>query len=154
GFVYEAKDKSGNDVAIKILHGNVKEEPEMMDSFRRGVTAMRILSERKVNGMVPYVAAWEIPTCTVMDLVLGPNLEEAVDSGFIDSWDSVLRIAIDVVHIIRSAHRLPERVLHRDIRPPNVMLRNYYNDPNDFEVVVLDFDLSWHRDASGLSVDF
>jgi hypothetical protein len=153
GYVYKAEGPEGGEVAIKILHGNVKEEPEMLESFRRGVAAMKILSTRGVTGMVPYVAAWEIPTCTVMELVDGPNLEEAVDSGLVDSWQMILRIAIDLTSILQAAHQLPERVLHRDVRPPNIMLKDFYTDPAEMEVVVLDFDLSWHRDASGMSVD-
>ena len=41
---------------------------------------------------------------------------------------------------------LAERVLHRDIRPPNVMVRNFWSG-DDYEVVVTDFDLSWHIDS-------
>ena len=153
GSVYKAIDNQGRELAIKILHGNVKEEPQMLECFRRGVAAMKILSDRGVPGMVPYIAAWEIPTCTVMELIDGPNLQEAVEAKFVDSWQMVMRIALDLVSIVRRAHQLPERVLHRDLRPANIMLKGYYDDPNNFEVVVLDFDLSWHRDASGLSMD-
>ena len=153
GCVYKAIDAAGGEVAIKILHGNVKEEPQMLECFRRGVAAMKILSDRGVAGMVPYISAWEIPTCTVMELIQGPNLEEAVKAGYVDSWVSIIRIASDIVSIIRSAHQLPERVLHRDIRPANIMLKGYYDSPTTMQVVVLDFDLSWHRDASGLSVN-
>ena len=54
--------------------------------------------------------------------------------------------------VIRAAHQVPERVLHRDVRPANIMLKNFEHDPDNWEVVVLDFDLSWHRDALGNSV--
>lgn len=153
GYVYKAIGISGKEVAIKILHGNVTEEPQMLECFRRGVDAMQILSKNNVKGMVPYIETWEIPACTVMELINGPNLEQAVEWNYVDSWQMLIRIAIDLVSIIRMAHQLPQRVLHRDMRPANVMLKDYDAGADRSEVVVLDFDLSWHRDASGLSVN-
>jgi eukaryotic-like serine/threonine-protein kinase len=152
GQVFEAVSPSGDRVALKLLHQSVKDRPLMLEGFRRGVAAMKILSERNVEGMVPYLQAWEIPACTVMEMVDGPNLEQALDAGYIDTWQLRLRIAHDLVKIIRTAHHLPERILHRDIRPANIMLKGFETMPDSWEVVVLDFDLSWHRDALGNSV--
>lgn len=113
---------------------------------------MQILSDRNVPGMVPYLFSFEIPTCAIMDYVDGPNLDAAIASGRIKDWSSKLRIARSLVGIIRTGHLLPERVLHRDLRPQNIMLRESRSgDPP--EVVVLDFDLSWHKDAAEKSVD-
>jgi serine/threonine protein kinase len=150
--VYRAEATSGEQIAIKVLHGEIRDNREMLQSFRRGVRSMQILSDRKVNGMVAYREASEIPACVVMDFIEGPNLKEAVDSRLIEEWSLVLRVALDLARIIRSAHLLPERVLHRDIRPANIMLKNFHQEEK-WEVVVLDFDLSWHREAMGLSVD-
>lgn len=152
GRVFRAVDSSGDDVAIKVLREEVRRNSNMLQSFRRGVRSMHILSERKVEGMVAYREASEIPAFSVMDYVEGPNLREAVECGMVRDWPDVLRIAVDLATIIRRSHLLPERVLHRDIRPPNVMLKDMYTDPNAWTVVVLDFDLSWHRDAQELSV--
>lgn len=58
----------------------------------------------------------------------------------------------DLARIIHAAHLLPERVLHRDIRPPNVMLRDFWTNGHELNVVVMDFDLSWHVDALEKSV--
>ncbi len=87
-----------------------------------------------------------------MDWVDGPNLGDAVAAGHIDDWAPILRIAVDLADIVRRAHLLPERVLHRDLRPSNVMLKGFYSTPGDWKVVVLDFDLSWHRGALEMSI--
>ena len=102
--------------------------------------------------MVPYRKTFEIPACVVMDWIDGPNLDDAISSKQIRDWDLVLRIGSDIANIVRHGHVLPERVLHRDIRPSNVMLRGFYSDPHEWDVVVLDFDLSWHRGALERSV--
>ena len=153
GQVYRAVDKTGNDVAIKILHGNIKDEPDMLQGFRRGVKAMQILSDRGVSGMVPYIARWEIPASTVMEYVNGANLEQAIEWKYIVSWEDILKVSSDLISIVRSAHRVPEHVLHRDIRPANIMLKDTGKGDQSWEVVVLDFDLSWHKGAADVSID-
>jgi len=152
GRVFRAETPDGEEVAVKLLKGDVRHKREMLQSFRRGVRSMHILSQHNVEGMVAYREASEIPTFVVMDLVNGPDLGTAVKSGYLKDWTTIMRIAVDIAHIIRDAHMLPERVLHRDIRPSNIMLKNYYTTPDDWEVVVLDFDLSWHLGSVEKSV--
>ena len=152
GKVYRATDSEGNDVAVKVLHEGIRQNAGLFQAFRRGVRSMQILQNNQVEGMVPYRKTFEIPACVVMDWVDGPDLNEAVSSKQVHHWDLVLRIGSDIADIVRRGHVLPERVLHRDIRPSNVMLRRFYTHPDDWDVVVLDFDLSWHRGALERSV--
>jgi eukaryotic-like serine/threonine-protein kinase len=152
GTVYKAMDEKGHEVAVKVLNEEVRHDTHMLQGFRRGVRSMRILNKRQLQGMVPYLDATEIPAVVVMGWVEGPNLKQAVESHYVDQWKTRLEIASALAEIIRGAHSLPERVLHRDIRPANIMLKGYYADPDNFEVVVLDFDLSWHQGASERSV--
>lgn len=155
GNVYRATSESGESFAIKILHEEVRENPEMLHCFRRGVRSMRILSNRTVSGVVKYHDASEIPAMVAMDFVEGIDLGEAVSKRVIGEWHVLLRVATSLTDIIRSSHKLPERVLHRDIRPSNIMLKNCWPGTTDWEdvrVVVLDFDLSWHLDAFDVSV--
>ena len=152
GKVYQATDADGNPVAAKVLHEAIRRNADFLQAFRRGVRSMEILGTSGVQGMVPYRKAFEIPACVVMDWIDGPNLDNAVSSKQIQDWELILRIGSDMADIVRRGHVLPERVLHRDIRPSNVMLRGFYSDPDDWDVVVLDFDLSWHRGALERSV--
>lgn len=152
GVVYRARDRDGRDVAVKVLLDEVRQDSESLRAFRRGVRSMRILQERGADGMVSYLTASEIPAFVVMDWIEGPNLDEARSTKVIDDWYAVLDITSKLTHIIRSAHMLPERVLHRDIRPANIMLRDFWSDQDQRDVVVLDFDLSWHRGAAEKSV--
>ena len=115
---------------------------------------MKILSDRGVQGMVPYRKAFEIPAFVVMDWIEGPDLSEAVDAMQVSEWDLILRIGSEVADIVRRGHLLAERVLHRDLRPSNVMLRKFYTEPDIWDVVVLDFDLSWHKGSVEKSVTY
>jgi len=152
GRVYRATGRDGEQVAVKVLLEEVRRNPELLRSFRRGVRSMRILHDHNVDGMVAYLEGSEIPAFVVMEWIEGPNLTEASEAKQITDWDVLLKIATELARIIRSAHALPERVLHRDIRPSNVMLSGFYVEPDDWKVVVLDFDLSWHKGAYEKSV--
>jgi len=113
---------------------------------------MHILSERNVDGMVPYIMATELPPCAVMPFIEGADLQTAIEQRYLKEWHQVLFVARGLAKTLVVAHGLPERVYHRDIRPRNIMLEGIYEDPDDFRVVLLDFDLSWHMGASELSV--
>jgi serine/threonine protein kinase len=152
GRIFEALSPNGDRVALKLLREEVRRKPEMIQSFRRGVRAMKILSNHDVKGMVGYMDCSEIPAFAVMEFIDGPDLHEAVEHHYLDDWNELLRFACELVDIIRHAHMLPERVLHRDIRPANVMLKDYHVDTAESHVVVLDFDLSWHRSAQEVSI--
>lgn len=152
GNVYRAHDKDGAVCVLKILLDECTRDVEFLECFRRGANSMKILTQKSVNGMVPFRTAYEIPACIVMDYVDGKTLEEAVS----DTWVKRLLPSLDVIvktaEIVHSGHQLPEQVLHRDLKPSNVMLRGLEYDQDEPEVVVLDFDLSWHEGAQGLSV--
>ena len=152
GKVYHASDSNGNTVAVKVLHEEMRQDEDLFHAFRRGVRSMQILSDNDIQGMVPYRKAFEIPAFVVMDWIDGPALGDAVASMLISEWELILRIGSEIAEIVRRGHLLSERVLHRDICPSNVMLRGFYTDQQAWDVVVLDFDLSWHKGALEKSV--
>ena len=152
GRVYRATASDGQVVAIKVLLEDVRRDPDLLGSFRRGVRSMRYLRSRCVDGMVAYKEASEIPAFVVMDWVDGPTLSEAREAQQINDWASILKVATEMTAVIRRAHGIPERVLHRDIRPSNIMFDGFYSRPDHWRVVVLDFDLSWHTGAHERSV--
>jgi len=152
GSVYSATDQAGDAVAIKLLLEEIRNNVDLLQSFRRGVRSMRILAQNRLDGVVAYRDSSEIPAFVVMEWIDGPSLEEAVEARQLSSWTDILRTSTHLTRIIRQAHELPERVLHRDLRPSNVMLKGFYAEPDHWKVMVLDFDLSWHRGATERSV--
>jgi len=77
GRVYRATGRDGERVAVKVLLEEVRGDPDLLRTFRRGVRSMRILRDRKVPGMVAYLEASEIPAFVAMEWIEGPNLAEA-----------------------------------------------------------------------------
>lgn len=152
GSVYRARDDRGNQVALKLLKRDIRRNIKLMHSFRRGISAMKILEDHKTKGMVAQKASSEIPTFVTMEWIEGPTLEEAREAHLVEAWLDILNISLQVSTIVFEAHLLPERVLHRDLRPANIMLRDGWDPLTPWNVVVLDFDLSTHLHAKNESV--
>lgn len=149
--VYRATAPDGAVVAVKVLHERERHVPGMLESFRRGVRSMRILRGHHLEGVVSYSLAAEIPAMVVMEYIEGPNLKDAIDARQLKDWELILRVSSDLAGTLLKAHQLPERVLHRDIRPTNVLLGGFYSG-GDWVVLLCDFDLSWHKGAAGQTV--
>jgi serine/threonine protein kinase len=114
--------------------------------FRRGVKALSILHDRNVSNIVGFIEGTEVPLVIVMEYIDGPNLKTLVDSAQCSEIHDILEIAEKISKIIMNAHALPERVLHRDLRPTNIMFRDYYRT-KEYDVVILDFDFAWYNGA-------
>lgn len=153
GLVFRAINDRGEEFAIKVLHAEIRRKSELLNAFRRGAKSMKILEEHSVAGVVKYHGASEIPATLIMDWIEGPNLNGVVESSTLDDWERILEIAVQLTDVIVAAHSLPERVLHRDVRPANIMVSGYWED-DPLDVKVLDFDLSWHRGSVEKSVIF
>ena len=152
GTVYKAYDEIENrTVALKVLLQEVVHDNESLAAFKRGVESMRILTKNNVSGMVDIYDAIEIPSTIVMEYVEGVTLSEIIERQQLSSKE-IFYILLRACEIIESGHSLKECVLHRDIKPDNVMLRNFYSDPDNIDVALLDFDLSWYRGAQEFSV--
>lgn len=152
GQVYMARTPEGDPEAVKILRNELHTHPEYLVSFRRGIDSLRILGRHSLPGVVRLHEAFEVPPAIAMEYVPGPTLEEAVKAGMLPDLASRLAIARDVARIVGSAHVLDEVVLHRDIKPSNIILRDFQWGDQTADVVMLDFDLSWHRGVEDLSV--
>lgn len=158
GRVYRAfrSDGGGEQIAIKVLDERVLDDVLYLAAFRRGVYALRMLSERRVPGVVGFSEAHEAPACVAMELVDGRNLEEAFRDGLVSLGIDRLRIVLQVARIVLAAHSTPEGVIHRDVKPANVMLRGY--DPVDGDlasrICLVDFDLCWHQQALASTISF
>lgn len=152
GRVFRAQDEKGDTVAVKLLKSDLMRKPDCIQSFRRGVRAMEILAAKNVPGVVRYKFASEIPAFVAMEYIEGENLHTVVKKRLLDSWRDKMKVLSETAKIVQSAHALPERVLHRDIRPQNIMLKGYDYSSSDWSVCVLDFDLAFHKGANEVSM--
>ena len=159
GKIYRAvnPDDSNQPLAIKVLRQEVNKEIDYLNCFRRGVRAMKFISDSNISGVVKMHKAFEVPNSIVMDYVEGFTLKQAIDKRHINTLKSKLEVIKQVTETILSAHDLPQSVLHRDIKPENIkpeniILENFFSPSDDIVVKIVDFDLAWHRGATEQTV--
>jgi tRNA A-37 threonylcarbamoyl transferase component Bud32 len=113
---------------------------------RRFEREMKAVGRLRHPGIVPIHAAFEVGDALAceMDLVPGRTLEEvAADAGL--PWREAAEMVARIAEAVAHAHRAG--VLHRDLKPPNVLVRETDRAP-----FVVDFGLARLTDeASSLT---
>lgn len=117
--VYLAVDsRSGEEVAIKVLAPGIGEDRRFIKRFRREAA---LVSELKHPHIVPVLAYGQTEgfIYTVMPFVRGESLHDRILHGAI-SREEIARWMDQVSQALMFAHN--RGVIHRDIKPGNVML--------------------------------
>ena len=157
--VWRLRAEDGSSLALKVLRiENLENGPEI-ESLRRGIQSLGYLTKAAIPGTATLVTAYEIPTSVIMEFVDGENLQDLANSGSFDLWHDGLPILMKVCEHLRYGHNLPQGVLHRDVRPSNIMVPNFYwqvdfqpDGPQKHEVKLLNYDMSWHANAKGQTI--
>jgi serine/threonine protein kinase/Tol biopolymer transport system component len=120
GDVYKARDtRLGRSVAIKLLKPQVAEDPEQRRRFEQEARAVSHLSHPGI-ATVFDIGRHDERDFIVMEFVDGETLADRIRRGPLPV-DAALRIAIDVAEALGHAHRAG--ITHRDLKPPNIILR-------------------------------
>jgi Tol biopolymer transport system component len=119
GEVYKARDtRLDRSVAIKILPGEFAQNAQLKLRFEREAKTISQLSHPHIctlhdvgsDGGVEYL---------VMELLEGQSLAERLVKGALPI-DQVLRYGVEIAEALEKAHRAG--VVHRDLKPGNIML--------------------------------
>jgi serine/threonine-protein kinase len=118
-YVFSGRDAAGAPVAIKILR------PELAvtvtaDRFLREVEFLRQLEHPHVARVMDSGEA-EFFLFYVMPMLEGPNLRQHLDHARRVSVDDTRRIAGDLLDALGYFHE--RRIVHRDVKPDNIVLR-------------------------------
>ncbi len=144
GEVYRAHDPLlQREVAIKMMHSHFVDQPEFRERFLREARAaarmdhpgiVKVFDSGEVNGAL-YI---------VMEFIPGPNLRKVLTDLNAQQKRIVLSEAVEIVHQIclalDYAHR--QGVLHRDIKPDNIMLKPEPLEGMPTHVVMTDLGLA------------
>ncbi|MEV2237422.1 serine/threonine-protein kinase [Micromonospora sp. NPDC049891] len=137
--VWRADDEVlGRSVAVKVLAGTFAVDPELRATLRREARAAARLAHPHVTQVYDYgeaaLAGGNVVPYLVMELVDGRNLADRLADGPLP-WRPALRMAAEVAAALAAAHRLG--VVHRDIKPGNVMLTDNGAKVLDFGIAAL-----------------
>jgi hypothetical protein len=118
--VYLAKDGTlDRDVAVKVMHREMSEQPDQLERFRQEARAVAKLSHPNVVAVIdagedsghPYI---------VFEYVEGETLKQRIGRvGALDPQEA-LAYAIEIARGLTVAHA--RNMVHRDIKPQNVLI--------------------------------
>ena len=136
GVVYLALDPRGRAVAIKVLRTHIAHDDDARRRLGREVDTLSRIRDARVASVIdadimgprPYIVTRYVP---------GPALDETVEEHGPLAPDELLRLARGVAEAIRAIHACG--VVHRDIKPGNVLLE-------DGEPVLIDFGIAHLQD--------
>ena len=120
------------DVAVKLLKPEFAEDDELRTAIRREARAAASLSHPYIASVYDYGEAGPGCSFVVMELVTGTPFGVRLHDGAVP-WPEAISVCGQVAEAMAQAHA--QGVVHRDIKPGNVMV-------TDAGVKVVDFGIS------------
>ena len=147
GVTYRATEKPlHRNVALKVieLHGS----EAVRERFLREARAAAALRHPNVAGVFRFGALPHSDRCyCAMELVEGETLEALVRRDGPLKLEKALEIAIQVTRALMAAAE--RQLVHRDLKPGNIMLTANEDSPAKVDVKVIDFGLAKAASAAG-----
>ncbi len=130
----------GDEVAIKILHSG-QTDPRAGERFQREARAAARLKHPNVVAIHDFGTTEEGLQYLVMELVEGESLRRLIKQQRVIAPATAVEIIRQVCEALDDAHQ--HKVIHRDIKPDNIIVRS---TTNGWRVKVLDFGIAKLRD--------
>jgi len=119
GEVYRAKDtRLDRSVAVKVLPSELADDPEKRQRFEREARTISTLSHPHICTLHD-VGHQEGVDYLVLEYLEGETLEKKLEKGSLPMPEA-LKYAIELADALDKAHR--QGIIHRDIKPGNIML--------------------------------
>jgi serine/threonine protein kinase len=146
GEVYKARDtRLDRTVAIKVLPSHLSDDPELKQRFGREARAVSNLNHPHICTLHD-IGEQDGTDFIVMEYLEGETLADRLKKGALPT-DQVLRYGAEIADALDKAHR--QGVVHRDLKPGNIMLTKSGAKLSDFGLAKLRQPDS---EAGGLSV--
>ncbi|MFF7182025.1 protein kinase [Streptomyces sp. NPDC008121] len=119
GRVYLARNEGGRTVAVKIVHPHFALDEQFRARFRREVEAARLVGGRWTAPVLDADPEAAVPWVAT-GYVAGPTLARAVESVGPLPEHTVRTLGAGLAEALAGVHAL--RLVHRDVKPSNVLL--------------------------------
>ena len=143
--VYRAQDETlKREVAIKILHQHLAGEPDSRARLEREAQAVAKLRHENILEIFDYSGAGSASSYIVTEFIDGQTLKQYLTGHPLGFSELAALISVEVCHALGHAHAVG--VIHRDVKPENVMIRK------DGLIKLMDFGIAQVLDFQRMTV--
>lgn len=131
-------------VALKILKPDLVNNDKTIQQFKREIKIARKITHRNICRIYDF-GKFEILYYIVMEYMEGTPLSSLIRKSDELVIDKKLEISLKILNGLEAAHC--EKVIHRDLKPGNIMLIKNY------EPIIMDFGLARHSEDEKITPD-
>jgi serine/threonine-protein kinase len=143
--VYRAEDRTLNrEVAVKVLHPHLLAEPESKARLEREAHAVAKLNHDGILQIFDYSGGDSQSSYIVTEFIDGQTLKQFLASRRLPVPELAALIVLEVGAALAHAHSLG--ILHRDVKPENIMVRR------DGVIKLMDFGVAQVVDLERMTV--
>jgi len=147
GAVYKARHSAtGGLSALKVMRAQFSDSADAIKRFHLEAQNAAALHSMHTVRVLDFGVDEEL-LYLVMEYLDGESLDEVLARSKVLPWRRAVAIARQVLESLWEAHNHERRIVHRDIKPPNIFLVRKV-DGADF-VKVIDFGIARALDATG-----
>ncbi len=157
--VYRARDRRlGREVALKVIHPHLRDSTEVAFRFRGEAQAVAKLRHPNIVEVFDVSGEDEQEQYLVVELLRGRTLRKILKDGGELPPEVAAALASELLSALAHAHT--EGVVHRDVKPENVIVEHVSIDPSGTDnererervrVKLTDFGIAKLLDAQGVT---
>jgi serine/threonine-protein kinase len=143
--VYRAQDENlKREVAVKVLHPHLLAESDSKARLEREAQAVAKLQHDNIVQIFDYSGPESPSSFIVTEFIDGQTLKQFLGAQKLPAPEVAALVAIQVAEALRHAHGLG--IIHRDVKPENVMVRK------DGALKLMDFGVAQIMDLERMTV--
>jgi serine/threonine-protein kinase len=163
--VYRAKDlRLGRDVAVKVIHPHLRDKAEAVRRFSIEARAVAKLHHPNIVEVFDVSSPEEAEQYLVVELLRGVTLRQLLERHGTLPPEVAASLGVELLSAVAHAHE--QGVIHRDVKPENVILEHRPRPANDenkaappqaegaggrIAIKLMDFGIAKLLDAQGVT---